>query len=89
MKQAIRILEITLFVVMVVSSIFFATKLNFGSSNDKEPIYWIFFFLVLVYVFVCFLLIMKSYKTNQVVYRKFSIILGIIYVVFLIYLYLN
>ena len=56
MKQAIRILEITLFVVMVVSSILFATKLNFGSSNDKEPIYWIFFFLVLVYVFVCFLL---------------------------------
>lgn len=87
MKLTLRIIETILFGVMVVSLILLATKLDFTSSNDKEPVYWFFFVIVFAYVLVSFFFIWKSYKTNKIKYRIISIVLGLLYVLFLIYLY--
>ena len=87
MKNALRIIQLVLFGVMTVSIFFLANRLNFNSSNDKEAIYWIFFFCVLIYVLVAFFFLWKSYKTNEVKYQNISIALGVIYVIFLILLY--
>ena len=87
MRRTLRVFEIILFWVMLVSVVILASRLNFGSSNDKEPIYWIFLFVVLAYVLVSFFFMWKSFKTNETKYRNISIVLGLIYVVFLIFLY--
>lgn len=89
MKLALRIVAIVLFAVMVASLIDFATKLNFGSPNDKEPIIWIFFLVILIYVLVSFFFMWKAYKTQQAKYRNVLTILGVIYLAFLLYLYLS
>lgn len=76
-----------LFIVMASSLFFLAGRLNFSSSNDKEPIYWIFFFIVLIYIVVTSFVMWKSYKTPSLKYRNLSIFLGVLYIAFLVYLY--
>lgn len=87
MKQTLIIIQLVLFIVMATSLFFLATRLDFTSSNDKEPIYWIFFFVVLIYVLVVLFLMWKSYKTQNVRYTNASIFLGLLYLVFLLFLY--
>jgi len=87
MKNILKVIQVVLFIVMASSLFFLASRLNFSSSNDKEPIYWIFFFIVLIYVLVTFFLMWKSYRTQSVKYTNVSIFLGAIYLAFLLYLY--
>jgi hypothetical protein len=87
MKNILRIVQFVLFMVMAASLFFLAKGVNFSSSNDKEPIYWIFFFIVIIYVLVTFFVMWKSYKMQSVKYRNISICLGVVYMIFLLCLY--
>ena len=87
MKNILKAIQIVLFTVMAASLFFLANRLNFLSSNDKEPIYWIFYFIVVIYVLVTFFLMWISYRLQSVKYTNVSIFLGAIYLVFLLYLY--
>jgi|688.fasta_scaffold359213_2 hypothetical protein len=87
MKNILKVIQVVLYIVMASSLFFLAGRLNFSSSNDKEPIYWIFFFIVLIYVAVTSLVMWKSYKIPSVKYRNVSIFLSVLYITFLVYLY--
>lgn len=87
MKRTKETLQVIFLGVMVISLILFATKLNFDSFKDKEPVYWIFYLFVLIYVLVFYFSVVKSYKTNNNKFRNISILMGLVFIIFLIWLY--
>jgi hypothetical protein len=86
MKYINCLVEGLLIIIMIISFIFFISRLNYPYAGDKQIVYIMFLLLVFLYILISLVLLVLFYKTSKRIYRNIFLLMSMFYLLGLLYI---